>query len=74
VLGGKVTVPTLSGNVSLTIPPGTQPGQKFRLSGRGMPILKSANSFGDLYVQVNVEIPKKLTDNQRRLFEEMKKL
>lgn len=74
VLGGKVTVPTLSGNVSLTIPPGTQPGQKFRLSGRGMPILKSANSFGDLYVQVIVEIPKKLTDNQRRLFEEMKKL
>ena len=73
VLGGTVTVPTLSGNVSLTIPPGTQPGQKFRLSGRGMPILKSANSFGNLYAQVKVEIPKKLTDDQRRLFEEMRK-
>lgn len=73
VLGGTVTVPTLSGNVSLTIPPGTQPGQKFRLSGRGMPILKSANTFGNLYAQVKVEIPKKLTDDQRHLFEEMRK-
>lgn len=73
VLGGTVTVPTLSGNVSLTIPPGTQPGQKFRLSGRGMPILKSANSYGNLYAQVKVEVPKKLTDDQRRLFEELRK-
>ena len=74
VLGGTVTVNTLSGNVSLSIPPGTQPGQKFRLAGRGMPILKSANSFGNLYVQVKVELPRKLTDEQRHLFEELKKL
>ncbi len=73
VLGGTVTVNTLSGNVSLTIPPGTQPGQKIRLTGRGMPILKSANSYGNLYVQVKVELPKKLTDEQKRLFEELRK-
>lgn len=73
VLGGTVTVNTLNGNVSLTIPPGTQPGQKFRLSGRGMPILKSANTYGNLYVQVKVDLPKKLTDEQRRLFEEIRK-
>jgi curved DNA-binding protein len=73
VLGGAVTVSTLSGDVSLTIPAGTQPGQKFRLTGRGMPTLKNAQTFGDLYVQVNVEIPRKLTDKQRQLFDEIKK-
>lgn len=73
VLGGTVTVHTLSGDVSLTIPPGTQPDQKFRLSGRGMPILKSAGSYGNLYVQAKVELPRKLTDEQRRLFETLRK-
>lgn len=48
ILGGSVTVNTLSGDVVLTIPPGTQPGQKFRLSGRGMPVLKSSQTHGNL--------------------------
>lgn len=73
VLGGSVTVNTLSGDVMLTIPPGTQPGQKFRLSGRGMPVLKSSQTYGNLYVQVKVELPKKLTDEQRKMFEELRK-
>jgi curved DNA-binding protein len=73
VLGGAVTVSTLSGDVSLTIPAGTQPGQKFRLTGRGMPTLKNPQAFGDLYVLVKVEIPRKLTDKQRQLFDEIKK-
>ena len=72
VLGGSVTVKTLSGDVVLTIPPGTQPGQKFRLSGRGMPVLKSSQTYGNLYVQVKVELPKKLTDEQRKLFEQLR--
>jgi len=59
--------------VVLTIPSGTQPGQKFRLSGRGMPILKSSQTYGNLYVQVKVELPKKLTDEQRKLFEQLRK-
>lgn len=73
VLGGSVKVTTLSGDVSLTIPAGTQPGQKFRLAGRGMPQLKSSQAFGDLFVVINVDIPRKLNDKQRRLFEELKK-
>jgi curved DNA-binding protein len=73
VLGGTVTVGTLSGDVVLTIPSGTQPGQKFRLSGRGMPVLKSSQTYGNLYVQVKVELPKKLTDEQRKLFEQLRK-
>jgi len=72
VLGGTVTVNTLAGDVVLTIPPGTQPGQKFRLSGRGMPVLKSSQTYGNLYVQVKVELPKKLTDKQRKLFEQLR--
>jgi curved DNA-binding protein len=71
VLGGEVTVPTLSGNVVLTIPAGTQPGKIFRLSGRGMPHLKNPNQFGDLFVKVNVKIPQNLTPRQRELFEEI---
>lgn len=73
VLGGEVKVPTLIGDVVLTIPPGTQPGQKFRLSGRGMPQIKNPKRRGNLYVTVNIEIPHKLTDKQRELFEELAK-
>lgn len=72
VLGGSVKVSTMSGEVQLTIPPGTQPGQRIRLAGRGMPVLKSPGSFGDLYVRVRVEIPRKLSDAQRKLFETLR--
>jgi len=71
VLGGEVTVPTLSGNVVLSIPAGTQPGQSIRLSGRGMPHLKNPKEFGDLYVKVSIQIPRNLTPRQRELFEEL---
>lgn len=71
VLGGDVTVQTLSGSVMLTIPPGTQSGQKFRLKGRGMPHLKTPQKFGDLYVQADVKIPRKLTSEQKDLFQQL---
>jgi len=71
VLGGEITVPTLSGNVVLTIPPGTQPGQSMRLSGRGMPNLKAANNYGDLFVHIKVNIPRNLSPRQRELFQEL---
>lgn len=72
ILGGSVTVSTLSGDVRLTIPPGTQPGQKIRLAGKGLPKIKDKQVFGDLLVQIKVEIPKKLSEKQRKLFEELK--
>ena len=71
VLGGRTTVPTPGGNVSLAIPPGTQSGQSFRLSGRGMPNLRDPQRHGDLYARVKVQIPRKLTPKQRSLFEEL---
>jgi len=74
VLGGQVNVSTLDGNVLLTIPAGTQPGQTFRLSGKGMPKLRSRNEFGDLYVRLKVQIPRNLTAAQRELFEKLKKM
>jgi curved DNA-binding protein len=71
ILGGEVTVPTLSGNVVLTIPPGTQPGQTFRLGGRGMPNIKNPKTFGDLYARIKVTIPRNLSPKQKELFQEL---
>ncbi|MBT3338453.1 MAG: J domain-containing protein [Anaerolineae bacterium] len=70
LLGGEAKVQTLNGNISLSIPAGTQPEQVFRLSKRGMPNLRSPENKGDLYVRVKVIIPKKLDDNQKKLLKE----
>jgi curved DNA-binding protein len=74
VLGGEVTVPTLSGNVVLSIPPGTQPGQTFRLAGRGMPQLKNPKKFGDLMVKVTIKIPRNLSSKEKELFSDLRRL
>lgn len=74
VLGGEVKVPTLSGDVVLTIPAGTQPDQMFRLAGKGMPRLKQPSSYGDLYVKVQVKIPRHLTEKQKELFKQLARL
>ncbi len=71
VLGGKVNVPGMDKNYSLNIPEGTQPGQKFRLSGKGMPVFGKKGQFGDLYAQAQIEIPKKLTAKEKKLFSEL---
>jgi curved DNA-binding protein len=71
VLGGEIPVETLSGKVVLTIPPGTQPGQTFRLGGRGMPQLRAPEVFGDLLARVKVLIPRSLTQKERELFTEL---
>lgn len=72
VLGGQVNVSTPAGEVRLTIPAGTQPGQTFRLAGRGMPKIRSPQQHGDLYVRVKVYLPRQLTPEQRRLFEQLR--
>jgi curved DNA-binding protein len=71
VLGGEIPVETLSGKVVLTIPAGTQPGQTFRLAGRGMPHLRTPDVFGDLFVRVKVVIPRNLTQKEREMFLEL---
>ncbi|NQT49938.1 molecular chaperone DnaJ [Candidatus Kuenenbacteria bacterium] len=68
-LGGEIDVGTLESEVSLKIPAGTQPGTKFRLKGKGMPQLHGSTR-GDMYVVIEVAVPKKLSRKQRKLLED----
>ncbi len=69
-LGGVFEVPTVEGGkAQVRVPEGTQSGKRFRLSGKGMPILR-AKTFGDMYVQVEVETPRNLTKRQKELLAE----
>ncbi|MFQ3536750.1 MAG: J domain-containing protein [Aggregatilineales bacterium] len=74
VLGGEASVPTLNGEVKLRIPPGTQSGKLFRVSGRGMPRLKQPNEYGNLYARVLIQIPTDLTGEELALFEKLASL
>lgn len=71
ILGGEVTVPTMTGNVVLSIPEGTQPDQLFRLTGRGMPHLKNPTDHGDLFARIKVKIPRSLSKQQKELFQQL---
>lgn len=72
-LGGEFEVPTLDGaRAKVKVGAGTQPGQRVRLKGKGMPVLR-AKDTGDLYVQLDVETPQNLTRRQRELLEEFHK-
>jgi len=73
VLGTCVLVPTPDGReVNIKIPPGTRHKTKMRLSGQGIPHMKSSKK-GDLYIVIDVDVPKKLTDEQRKVFEQLAK-
>jgi curved DNA-binding protein len=72
VLGSELLVPTLEGDVRLKIPPGTQGGQRFRLRERGLPGVSGKR--GDLYVDVQIQVPKKLTERERQIWSELAKL
>ncbi|WP_321276559.1 molecular chaperone DnaJ [Thiomicrorhabdus indica] len=68
-LGGEIDVPTLGGKASLKIPAGTQSGQRFKLSGKGVKSVRSSQT-GDMVVRVHIETPVKLTGRQKELLEE----
>jgi curved DNA-binding protein len=72
VLGGEITVPTLTGKVALTIPPETQNGQRFRLAGQGMPTLNQPGQRGDLFTTVKVSMPTGLSEQERGLVRQIK--
>lgn len=74
ILGGEVGVPTLEGNIKIKIRPGTQPGTMVRLTGKGAPVLNSfsRNAKGDLYIRLVVELPTKVSHQQKHLLEEFK--
>ena len=73
VLGGNVTVETLQGKVKLTIPPETENGKVFRLSGRGLPDMKKTGKRGDYFIKVEIDLPKNLSEKEKELFKELAK-
>jgi molecular chaperone DnaJ len=73
-LGGEFEVPTIDGgNTRVKVPEGTQSGRRFRIQNKGMPVLRSKQA-GDMYVQVLVETPQKLTKRQREILNEFERL
>ncbi len=72
ILGAEVSVPIFgdNGKMDINISEGTQPGRIIRAKGKGMPSLKRGRGFGDLFVQIMVSIPKKISQTQRELLME----
>lgn len=66
-LGAKIEVPTVTGKAQLRIAPGTQSGQKFRLRGRGAPSLRDPNAHGDQFVEVQVVLPRVISEETKEL-------
>ena len=69
VLGSQVAVPSLNGRVSIKIPPGTQGGQRLRVRGHGLPV--RGGGRGDLMVVVRVQVPQKISDKERAMWEQL---
>lgn len=72
-LGCKIDVPTVHGDVELTIPSGTQTGTQFRLKGKGVKDLNS-NNLGDQYVEVKIQVDEKLSREEKELYEKLRKI
>ncbi|WP_335964898.1 J domain-containing protein [Galbibacter sp. PAP.153] len=73
VLGGEITTETFDGKVKLKVAPGTQNGQQVKLKGKGFPVYKKEGAYGNLYISYQIQMPTKLTDEQKELFEKLKK-
>lgn len=74
VLGGEVTIDTLSGKIKLKVPPETQNNTITRLKGKGFPVYKKEGVFGDLFITYQVKLPTRLTEKEKELFRELAKL
>lgn len=73
-LGAKIEVPTVEGKAQLRIPPGTQSGQKFRLRQRGAPSLRNPGAHGDQFVEVQVTLPKVISEETKELLKQYSKI
>ena len=74
ILGGEVNVNTFDGKVKVKVPSETQTGTKVKLKGKGFPVYKKENQFGDLYITYNVKTPTKLSQKEKDLFAELAKI
>ena len=73
VLGKTIKVPTISGEVKLNIPPGTQPNTILRMKGKGMPVIGRKDVFGDQHVEVEIDISK-ASGKKKRVWEELREI
>ncbi|MFQ3307925.1 MAG: molecular chaperone DnaJ [Candidatus Nanohaloarchaea archaeon] len=73
VLGAKAEVPHPAEDLQLTIPEGTQPGQVLRMQGKGMPSQRRRRGQGDLYVEIDVEVPEDVSERDEEVFEKFRK-
>ena len=71
-LGAEISVPAIDGSVKIKLPPASHTGRSLRISGRGLP--KNGGARGDLYAVIEIDIPDRLTQEQRELFKKLKKL
>jgi DnaJ-class molecular chaperone len=71
-LGARVEVPTIEGQVEMTIPAGAQNEQRLRLRGQGLN--KRRGGRGDLYVRLKVVTPREVSNDERRLYEELRRV
>lgn len=74
ILGGEIMIETLTGKVKFPVPANTQQDTTVRLRGKGFPLYKKENQFGDLYVTFKVKLPEKLSDKERELFTQLSNL
>ncbi|MBF4491827.1 J domain-containing protein [Flavobacterium sp. MR2016-29] len=74
ILGGEMYVNTFDGKVKIKVPEETQAGTKVKLKGKGFPIYKKENQFGDLYITYKVKTPTKLSQKEKELFQELAKI
>jgi len=71
ILGGEALLETLGGKVKINIKPETQNGAKIRLKGKGFPVYREDDRFGDLYVNVNIQMPNALSEEEKNLFKQL---
>lgn len=74
LLGGEKTIDTLGGKIKLKVSPETQNGAKVRVKGKGFPVYKKEEEFGDLFITWQVKLPTNLTDRQKELIRQLSKL
>lgn len=74
ILGGSINIQVFDSKVELKIPELTTQGKVFRVKGKGMPLYKNINSYGDLYVKVNIITPDNISDEERLLYEKLKEI
>jgi curved DNA-binding protein len=73
VLGGEISISTVNGSAKLTIPAGTSGGKLFKLKGLGMPAFKKRRKKGDLFVRIRIQVPEKLSANEKKIFKKLAK-